>query len=212
MKKTDKQIDFNSASWLNKPAAFEIQPDHVKITTDPDTDFWQRTYYGFRHDNAHALLLNYHHNFTFTCHVAFDYRTRFDQCGVAVYTDSNTWFKASVEHETATQSRLGSVVTNNGYSDWASTDISGACECWYRLSRRGADFLIEHSADGVSFQQMRIFHLQGLGVTLPGQTDPPAPAALPVRFGLYACSPGNTSFSCVFDQFILEDCQWLAHH
>ena len=52
-----------------------------------------------------------------------------------------------------TDTRLGSVVTNNGYSDWATTDIAG-CECiWYRLSRRGPDFLLEYSSNGLAFRQ-----------------------------------------------------------
>lgn len=54
--------------------------------------------------------------------------------------DSNNWFKASIEFEDKNLSRLGSVVTNNGYSDWATTDISTKTEVWSRLSHRGPGF------------------------------------------------------------------------
>lgn len=51
--------------------------------------------------------------------------------------------------------RLGSVVTNHGYSDWATTDISSDIKAmWYRFSRRGSDYCIECSQDGISFKQM----------------------------------------------------------
>ena len=50
----------------------------------------------------------------------------FDQCGVVMYLDSENWLKASIEYENERFQRLGSVVTNLGYSDWATTDINAA--------------------------------------------------------------------------------------
>ena len=38
--------------------------------------------------------------------------------------DSENWLKASIEYENQSFQHLGSVVTNNGYSDWATTEIS----------------------------------------------------------------------------------------
>lgn len=206
-------LDFSTAQWINQPKSSEIQPESVRITTDPSTDFWQRSYYGFRNDNAPALLLEHNANFTFITRVTFAYKTRFDQCGVIIYQDSQNWFKASIEFENDQFSRLGSVVTNLGYSDWATTDIATPSSNWYRLSRRGPDFLIETSSDGNDFKQMRIFHLHCLGETSAamGQHNPPLPAAQPVCFGLYACSPLESSFEVSFDHFSLADCQWLAH-
>lgn len=206
-------LDVSSARWLNRPHAFEITTQSVKIITNPHTDFWQRTYYGFRNDHGHALLWESTANFTLTVRAAFLYRGRFDQCGLILYLNQDHWFKASVEYETETLSRLGSVVTHFGYSDWATTDIPTPTEMWYRLSRRGPDFLIEASADGVSFCQMRIFHLHPLGETTPemGKSNPPASAEHPVAFGLYACSPLDSSFEACFDHLQLEECQWQAH-
>lgn len=206
-------LDISSARWLNRPRSFEFSPQSVKIITDPHTDFWQRTYYGFRNDNGHALLWESEASFTLTARATFHYRGRFDQCGLILYLDQDHWFKTSVEYETETLSRLGSVVTHFGYSDWATTDIPTPTEMWYRLSRRGPDFLIEASADGVEFRQMRIFHLHPLGETTPemGKSHPPASAERPVSFGLYACSPLHSSFEACFDHLLLEECQWQAH-
>ena len=36
-------------------------------------------------------------------------------------------------------------------------------------------------------------------------------AAGPVRFGVYACSPEDSSFQAVFTHMELGACQWLAH-
>jgi regulation of enolase protein 1 (concanavalin A-like superfamily) len=205
--------NMRTAQWFNPPKAYEIADQSVKLTTDPHTDFWQRSYYGFRNDTAPALLLESQENFTFTLKASFEYHNKYDQCGAIIYLDSENWFKASVEYETATFSRLGSVVTNLGYSDWATRDIATPNEVWYRLSRRGPDFLIEAALNGEAFQQMRIFHLHTLGETTAemGKQNPPAPPEQPIRFGVYACSPLDSSFTAVFEEITLEACQWLAH-
>ena len=206
-------MDFRKAKWIYPPKNFEVTENRVKIRTDPNTDFWQRSYYGFRNDNAPALLIQSGENFTFTVKASFEYREKYDQCGVIIYIDPENWFKASIEHETDEFARLGSVVTNLGYSDWATTDITPPKQIWYRLSRRGPDFLVESSPDGIEYRQMRIFHLHQLGETRPemGKQWPPAPPEQPVAFGLYACSPLDSSFTVVFEEFHLEECTWLSH-
>ena len=137
--------------------------------------------------------------FSFTVKTDFSgSHTRFDQCGIVLYLDAENWLKGSVEYENADFQHLGSVVTNLGYSDWASTEIDSSVKSmWYRLSRRESDYCIECSDDGRIFRQMRICHLhKGEGT---------------IRFGLYACSPENSSFTAHFTNMELTDCQWQAH-
>ena len=105
--------------------------------------------------------------------------------------------KASIEYENEEYQRLGSVVTNNGYSDWATHDIpSSIREMWYRLSRRESDYYIETSLDGIHFKQMRSFHL------FHGDGE--------ISFGIYAASPVNHSFTAKFTEMKMEDCKWEA--
>lgn len=123
---------------------------------------------------------------------------RFDQCGIVMYLDSENWLKGSVEYENEDFQHLGSVVTNGGYSDWATTAISADIKSmWYRFSRREDDYCIECSEDGVNFSQMRICHMgKGNGK---------------IQFGIYACSPEDSSFKAVFTDLELTECQWKAH-
>lgn len=186
--------------WVRPPENFDIQPGRIMIQTEPGADLWQRTYYGFRNDNAPVLQMETEEKF-FSFVVKTDFTSshhRFDQCGVVVYPDSENWLKGSVEYENEVYQRLGSVVTNHGYSDWATTDISASVKSmWYRLSRRESDYCIECSYDGIAFKQMRICHLnEGAGN---------------VRFGIYACSPEDSTFEAVFTNMELTECKWQAH-
>ena len=189
-------FDQKSFYWIFPPKKFNVSKRSLSITTDPGTDFWQRTYYGFQHDNAPAYLFKVaDEQFSFTVACSWQPVKLFDQCGVVVYQNSENWFKASVEYENGKTSRLGSVVTNLGYSDWATTDISSDInKMTYRLSRREQDFLIENSMNGKDFFQMRIFHMH-----LPIED---------VSIGVYACSPLDSSFEAKFTGLKLEDCKW----
>lgn len=185
--------------WTRKPDHFTITQDQVEIITQPGTDLWQRTYYGFQNDNAPVLQVKTAEQFfSFTVKTQFASKRRFDQCGVALYLDSENWLKASIEYENEQFQRLGSVVTNHGYSDWATTDIPADIkQMWYRLSRRGSDYCLECSPDGEAFKQMRICHLwEGAGE---------------VTFGIYACSPEQSSFQATFSHMEIGPCQWEAH-
>ncbi len=193
-------FDVSKLVWTRQPAEFTVEQDRITITTQPHTDLWQRTYYGFRNDNAPVLQMETDEEF-FSFVVRTDFTSshqRFDQCGVVLYLDSENWLKGSVEYENEQFQRLGSVVTNLGYSDWATTDIpAGVKSMWYRLSRRKSDYCIECSADGEHFKQMRICHLHRGGGT--------------IRFGIYACSPEESSFRAVFTDMALTECKWLPH-
>lgn len=185
--------------WTRPPKDFTITDDTVTIVTQPITDLWQRTYYGFQNDNAPVLQLETSETyFSFVVKTEFESKHRYDQCGIVIYLDSENWLKASIEYENEQFQRLGSVVTNHGYSDWATTDIPSSVKTmWYRLSRRESDYCIECSEDGENFRQMRICHLWE--------------GAKKITFGIYACSPEESSFTAKFSNMALLPCQWQAH-
>jgi len=187
-------MDLKTFSFMNPPETYELTDTTLFLTTDPETDFWQKTCYGATALNGHAFLAENNGDFTFTVKASYTSEVLYDQCGVMVYIDGDNWMKGSIEFDGADCSKLGSVVTRNGFSDWATTDIPFVPVKWYRLSKRRSDFLLEQSDDGETFRQMRIFHLDTEGKT--------------VRFGLYACSPMETSFTAAFTDFKLEDCLW----
>lgn len=195
------KFDVNQLQWTRQPKDYIISQDRIEIVTNPHTDLWQRTYYHFRNDNAPVLQMTTDEMFfSFVVKTEFtESHHRFDQCGVVLYLDSANWLKGSVEYENEQFQHLGSVVTNHGYSDWATTEIPAQIKSmWYRLSRRNDDFCIECSEDGITFHQMRICHLHEASQT--------------IQFGIYACSPEDSSFRAVFTEMALTECKWEAHN
>ncbi len=193
-------MDFNQFQWTREPRSFQIEDGRLTVVTNPHTDLWQRTYYHFRNDNAPVFQMETEEQFfSFTVKTDFQQSSRrFDQCGIVMYLDSENWLKASVEYENEEFQHLGSVVTNHGWSDWATTVIPADVKSmWYRLSRREDDYCVECSTDGVSFHQMRGGHLhEGKGK---------------ICFGVYACSPEESSFQAVFTDMEITECKWKAH-
>ena len=193
------KIKSSEWTWTRQPKAYTITDDQIEIITNPHTDLWQRTYYHFRNDNAPVLQIGSSEKyFSFVVKTAFESKCRFDQCGVVMYLDSENWLKASIEYETEEFQHLGSVATNMGYSDWATTAIDASIKSmWYRFSRREDDYCIECSEDGIHFSQMRICHMYKA-------TDE-------IAFGIYACSPEDSSFKATFTDMEITECKWLAH-
>ncbi len=193
-------MDMTRFKWIREPKQCHVDSTKVEIITAPHTDLWQRTYYHFQNDNAPVLQMETDKRF-FSFIVKTDFSEshhRFDQCGIVMYLDSENWLKGSIEYENEDFQHLGSVVTNNGYSDWATAAIPAAIKSmWYRFSRRESDYCIECSEDGIHFLQMRICHMdKGSGT---------------VKFGIYACSPEDSSFKAIFTNIEFTECQWKAH-
>ena len=185
---SDKLQNF---TWLNEPTTWSLD-EVLEITTEPDTDYWQRTHYGFQRDNGHFFYTDQVGDFEVRAHFSFSPSAQYDQCGLMGRVDADHWIKCSTEYETPQFSRLGSVVTNLGYSDWATQDISSEItQLWYSLRRQGSDFTIAWSEDGDDWRQMRLTHLH----RCPDK----------VQLGLYACTPQGTGFRCrVHDIQILD--------
>ena len=194
------KFDTQAMNWIREPKHYSITPDKVEIITEPHTDLWQRTYYHFRNDNAPVLQISSDEKyFSFFVNTEFESsHHRFDQCGVVMYLDSENWLKGSIEYENKQFQHLGSVATNMGYSDWATTAIDASIKSmWYRFSRREDEYCIECSTDGVNYSQMRICHMWKATGT--------------IQFGIYACSPEDSSFKAIFTNMEILPCQWLAH-
>ena len=186
-------FDLNELTWNRSALPYTVDSECVQITTKPETDLWQKTFAGFSKDNAPVLQTTVTEPcFIFSVKASFEGKAQYDQCGVILYQDSDTWLKVSIECQDENIKYLGSVATNHGYSDWATTEIPASITTmWYRLYRKGPDFMIEYSKDGVHYSLMRMLHMWK--------------SENAVQMGVYACSPGQSSFTATFTEFSFEE-------
>jgi len=75
------KLNLSEFSWINQPKVFTLENDRLTIITDPETDYWQRTYYGFQNDNAPAFIKDIEGDFTFMVKSDFEPVNQYDQCG-----------------------------------------------------------------------------------------------------------------------------------
>lgn len=180
----DAQLD-----WFNPPKRWRLAAARPGLTIEPEgqTDFWQRTHYGFRADNGHFLGLELVSDFVLITQVSWHPRHQYDQAGLMLRGDADTWLKASVEHEPEGRPQLGAVVTNHGFSDWSLQDFPFAENTVrLRITRQGPEVQVEFaSADRGRWALMRLARLHW-------------PERAPLRAGLYACAPKAAGFRAEF--------------
>lgn len=112
-------------SWSNGVPQHTIEAGGAAIivTPTPNLDYWSKTFYSpilIKHDGQ-CLLAEVAAATESTITTAFTLKPRaqFDQAGIMVLVDDNTWVKAGIEF-TDGSPRLSCVVTNDGYSDWST--------------------------------------------------------------------------------------------
>ena len=95
----------------------------INITPTPNLDYWSKAFYEplLIKNDAPCLLTRVAADAEATLTTAFTLKLRaqFDQAGIMVLVDENTWVKAGIEF-TDGSPRLSCVVTNDGYSDWST--------------------------------------------------------------------------------------------
>jgi regulation of enolase protein 1 (concanavalin A-like superfamily) len=176
--------------WLNPPASCRVDAARSRLLVEPgaETDFWQRTHYGFRADSGHFLHAEVMGDGEITTTVLARPAHQYDQAGLMVRASEDCWLKTSVEYEPDTPSQLGAVVTNNGFSDWSLQDFPGTGTLSYSLRIRweGDDFFVEHAISETGpWRLMRVAHLF-------------RKAGNPLLCGIYACSPKGRGFRAEF--------------
>lgn len=187
-------MPLDSYQWLNEPQLHDLARSIV--ISKPKTDFWQRTHYGFRRDDGHIWGRSVQGNFRVRALLQWNYRDQYDQCGLMCRIDENNWVKLSVEHEEEGTNKLGSVVTNYGYSDWATQAISQeVTSLAYEIRMMDGDlFLGYQQPDQIAaedFIPIRVAHLHADFTT--------------AFVGVYGCSPVGNGVQFGFSHFAIQE-------
>ncbi len=178
---------FDKGTWLNPPPEWRIAEDGtLRATSGEKTDFWRRTYYGFDHDNGHALLVPRSGEFTASLTFSGDYTAMFDQAGLMLHAAPDRWIKFGIEL-TDGATHL-SVVVTDGKSDWSARKTALAGPLTIRATRIGdAVFMQQETPEG--WEMVRL---------APFGTAPD------VGVGPYFCSPERSGFEATFHAFSVE--------
>jgi len=182
-------------TWLNPPQRWTSGRGSLRVETAAETDFWQRTHYGFRADSGHMLGAEIEGDFAASTELRFAPAHQYDQAGLMVRVSADCWLKTSVEWEPEGPARLGAVVTNGAWSDWSVQDFPRERRALaLRVWRRGGDYVVEHasSASEGSWSLLRVARLH--------DDD----GSRPLRCGLYACSPKGSGYVVEFDRLAIH--------
>ena len=185
-------VDFAELEWLNRPMQVRTERERLQISTLPQTDFWQRTHYGFRRDDGHFLFCHRKGDFIAEVAVDIEPNAEYDQAGLMVRFSPSCWLKTSCEYQPEKPSQFGAVVTNAGYSDWSYRPVAAFPKpTGFRIERQGGDYMVSARIDDGPFEIIRIARLledDGVG---------------PAMVGPYACSPNGDGCPVVFTAFTI---------
>ncbi len=178
-------MSFARCSWLNAPAVWEVDGDRLRTVTDAETDFWRETHYGFTRDNGHLFGRDAAGGFTAQLRVRARYEALYDQAGIMVRVDAETWIKAGIEMSDG-QALLSSVLTV-GRSDWATGTYGGdPSDFWVRATVGGGVVRLQVSPDGTRWPLMRLA---------------PFPEAASCFVGPMCCTPERSGLEVEFSAF-----------
>jgi len=169
--------------WINTPPAFAQAEGVLTVTTGHETDYWNNTFYGFKHSNGHMLGTPVSGDFTLTVTFSAPYKTLYDQAGAMLRVDDTTWLKCGVEF-TDERKTFSVVVTRDDQSDWSVMPIAGETDdpVTLRLTRHAEALRVEVEQDG----KFRLVRLAFLDMPETVEAGPmccsPVGAGLHVRF------------------------------
>lgn len=218
--------NFNSKElqWFNDPAVYndivdasgETEGSGAKYTISEDgntltlfppakKDFWARTFYEplLVKNDASGLLCRVPEGVEATIKIDFEFTpvSQFDQAGILIYIDDNTWVKAGIEYCDGA-AKMSTVVCNNGFSDWATQPWDGhAARLRIHKVNQSSSLVVEaaaHGSDDSSFQFIRIAHLSA---ATPGSAGT-GTTAFAWRAGPFAaCPTKQTGCKAIFTSF-----------
>lgn len=187
---------FETMKWLNPPQQQSVQAHQVQMRTDPNTDFWRETHYGFTRDSGHFLYHETAGDFSAQLKIQGDYAHLYDQAGLMVRLDERHWIKIGAEVSDGT-TLLSSVLTV-GQSDWATGSFPGdPSEFWIRVSVTHGVLRVQVSLDGRHWPLVRLASF---------------PIAASYQVGPFSCTPERGGLEVVFSEFQISAPNGKALH
>ncbi len=147
-------------SWLSEPPDWSEECSVLRVVTGKEKDFWNRTFYGFRHLDGHFRGTEVSGNFSLEVTFSASYKNLYDQAGAMIWVDENNWLKCGVEF-TDGKRHFSVVCTRDDQSDWSVLPLDGAIEdnVTLRLTRHDEALRIQMLMPDGSWQLTRLCFL-----------------------------------------------------
>jgi uncharacterized protein len=175
-------------TWLNKPSEWHADGDSLSLTTDPKTDFWRKTHYGFIRDNGHFFYQTVSGDFAVETEFEGNYQALYDQAGLMIRVDETTWLKTGIEFVDGVQ-HISAVVTRD-YSDWSVVKLSAPIPSLrLRATQKAGSVIIEYDTGSGAWTMLRTTFLSSAPV---------------FQVGRMAASPDGPGFDVRFLKFSIS--------
>lgn len=175
--------------WHNPPPSHTEDGGAVTLTTARDTDYWNNTFYGFKHGNGHFRGTEVTGDFSLELSFSAGYRTLYDQAGAMVFVDENNWLKCGIEF-TDGALHFSVVVTRDDQSDWSVMPYAGAPDqqVTLRVTRHEEALRVQVQAPDGAWHLVRLCYLN-----MPET----------VEAGPMACSPTSEGLAVEFSRIAI---------
>ena len=171
--------------WFNEPESWSIKNNKLTMQVTPQSDYWRISHYGFTVDDAPFIYTTRGGEFEVKVKIAGDYKVRFDQAGLMLRTDKETYIKAGIEFVDG-KYNISCVVTHHT-SDWSVITLDKSIDyIWIKAVRRLDAVEIFYSFDDKNYVMMRNCHLAD---------------NTPVMVGMMAACPDGNGFEARFEGF-----------
>ncbi len=146
--------------WINPPPAYRQDGAALLVTTGKETDWWNNTFYGFRHLTGHFYATPVTGDFSLTVSFAAPYATLYDQAGAMLRVDDDNWLKCGVEFADG-RKNFSVVVTRDDQSDWSVMPLDGEVDApvTLRVTRHAEALRVQIERHG-RFDLVRLAYLR----------------------------------------------------
>jgi hypothetical protein len=189
-----QDVAWHTAAWLNEPPDVQLDGTDLVVTTADNSDFWRTTSYGYVTDTGHALLTPLAADTAVEVTFLATFDALYDQAGVLVRVDPDSWVKAGVEMSDGAL-QLGAVVTN-GLSDWSQSPVPewAGRPVTVRVSRAGDALTVRARVADEPWRTIRLAPLAPDAVATAGPfCCSPTRAGLRVHFNRFAVGASDTA-------------------
>lgn len=185
-------VSWADGTWTAAPLAATQDGAALVVDAVEGSDAWRHTSYGFVHDDAHALLAPLADPGAVEVSVDAGFDGQFDQAGLMLRADDETWLKAGLEFSDGVL-QVGAVVTL-GRSDWSVAPVPewAGRRVTVRASRSGDAVTVRARVDDEPFRLIRVAPFPpGVQAQAGPYCAAPTRSGLIVRFRRWSRGPAD---------------------